>query len=175
MLNKLTQWFFSLQDLESIILLCSLWIFKRRIGHLGAPQVALVVKNPPARAGDIRDMGSITGLGRSPRGGHGNPFLYFCLENPMGRGDSRTTVQGLQNQTQLKRLSTSISHFDHLTQSKWGNNVSWNLFRLLKPSPLQVWKSANNSTWHLTEIWLCRLQLFFKVSSFDSAVGDILP
>ena len=39
-----------------------------------ASQVALVVKNPPANAGDIRDMGSIPGLGRSPRGGHGNPL-----------------------------------------------------------------------------------------------------
>jgi len=43
--------------------------------------VALVVKNPPANAGDIRDMGSITGSGRSPGGGNGNP-LYSYLENP---------------------------------------------------------------------------------------------
>ena len=39
-----------------------------------ASQVVLLVKNPPANAGDIRDMGSIPGLGRSPGGGHGNPF-----------------------------------------------------------------------------------------------------
>ena len=37
-------------------------------------QVVLVVKNPPANAGDIRDTGSIPGLGRSPGGGHGNPL-----------------------------------------------------------------------------------------------------
>jgi len=48
--------------------------------------VALLVKNPPANAGDIRDVGSILGLGRSPGGGHGNPFQFFCLENPMDRG-----------------------------------------------------------------------------------------
>ena len=48
-----------------------------------ASQVALVVKNPPANAGDIRDAGSIPGLGRSPRGGHGKPLQYSCLENPM--------------------------------------------------------------------------------------------
>ena len=42
----------------------------------GASQVVLVVKNPPANAGDIRDMGSIPGLGRSPGGGHGNPLQY---------------------------------------------------------------------------------------------------
>ena len=41
----------------------------------GASQVALVVKNSPANAGDIEDVGSIPGLGRSPGGGHGNPFL----------------------------------------------------------------------------------------------------
>ena len=50
-----------------------------------ASQVALVVKNPPASAGDIRDMGSISGSGRSPGGRHGNPLQYSCLENPMDR------------------------------------------------------------------------------------------
>ena len=44
----------------------------------------LVVKNPPANAGDIRDVGSIPGLGRSHGGGHGNPLQYSCLENPHG-------------------------------------------------------------------------------------------
>ena len=52
---------------------------------LGASQVALVVKNPPANAGDIRDVGSVPGLGRSPGGGHGNPLQYSCLENPHGQ------------------------------------------------------------------------------------------
>ena len=45
-------------------------------------QVAMVVKNPPANAGDTRDSGLIPGLGRSPGGGHGNPLQYSCLENP---------------------------------------------------------------------------------------------
>ena len=54
--------------------------------------VALVVKNPCANAGDIRDTGSIPGLGRSPRGGHGNPLQYCCLENPMDRGAWWATV-----------------------------------------------------------------------------------
>ena len=50
-------------------------------------QVALVVKNLPANAGDIRDTGLISGLGRSPGGGgHGNLLKYSCLENPMERG-----------------------------------------------------------------------------------------
>ena len=49
-------------------------------------QVALVVKNLPATAGDRRDVGLTPGLRRSPGGGYGNPLQYFCLENPMDRG-----------------------------------------------------------------------------------------
>ena len=48
--------------------------------------MTLVVKNPPTNSGDIRDMGSIPGLGRSPGGGHGNPLQYSFLENSMDRG-----------------------------------------------------------------------------------------
>ena len=43
----------------------------------------LVVKNPPAKAGDVRDTGSASGLGRCPGGGHSNTLQYSCLENPM--------------------------------------------------------------------------------------------
>ena len=46
---------------------------------MGAPQVALLVKNPPANAGDAEDMGSIPGSERFSGGGHGNPLQYFCL------------------------------------------------------------------------------------------------
>ena len=49
-------------------------------------QVALLVKNPPASAGDIRDSGLILWSGRSPGEGNGNPLQYSCLENPMDRG-----------------------------------------------------------------------------------------
>ena len=45
-----------------------------------------MVKNLPANAGDITDMGLIPGLGRSPGGEHGNPLQYYCLENPKDRG-----------------------------------------------------------------------------------------
>ena len=51
----------------------------------GASHVALVVKKPPANAGDARVSGLIPGLGRSPGGGHGNPLQYSCLENPIDR------------------------------------------------------------------------------------------
>ena len=66
-------------------------------------QVALVVKNPPAKAGHLC---SIPGLGRSPGGGHDNPLQYSCLENPIDRGAWRATVHGItQSQTWLKWLS----------------------------------------------------------------------
>ena len=51
-----------------------------------------MVKNLPATAGDIRDLGLISRLGRSPGGGHGNPLQYSCLENPMDRGIWWVTV-----------------------------------------------------------------------------------
>ena len=51
-----------------------------------------VEKNPPANAGDIGDVGSILGSGRSPGGGNGNPLQYSCLENLMGRGTWWATV-----------------------------------------------------------------------------------
>ena len=53
--------------------------------YFSVSQVVLVVKNPPANAGDIRDAGSIPGLGRFPGEGHGNPLQYSCLENYMDR------------------------------------------------------------------------------------------
>jgi len=62
-----------------------------------------VVKNPPANAGDIRDAGSIPGLGRSPGGGHGNLLQYSCLENPMDRGAWWAMVHRVaRNRTGLK-------------------------------------------------------------------------
>ena len=68
--------------------------------------VAQVVKNPPANAGDVRDSGSIPGLGRSPGGGHGNPLQYSFLGNLMDRGAWRATVHWVaKGRTRLKRLS----------------------------------------------------------------------
>ena len=57
-----------------------------------ASQVALVVKNPPANAEDVRDLGSIPESGRAPGAGNGNPLEYSCLENPMDRGTWRSIV-----------------------------------------------------------------------------------
>ena len=60
--------------------------FVRPYSDTWASQVALVAKNPPVNAGDIKDVGSIPGLGRSSEGGHGNPLQCSCLETPMDRG-----------------------------------------------------------------------------------------
>ena len=65
-----------------------------------------MVKNPPANAGSIGDLGSITGSGRSPGEGHSNPLQYSCLENPMDRGAWGTVVHGVaKSWTRLKQLS----------------------------------------------------------------------
>ena len=54
-----------------------------------------MVKNLPANAGEARDAGSISGLGKSPGGGHGKLSQYSCLENSMDRGAWRATVHGV--------------------------------------------------------------------------------
>ena len=68
-----------------------------------------MVKNPPASAGDISDVGLIPGSGRSPGGGHSNPLQYSCLENPRDRGVWWATVHGVpKSRTGLKRLSVYV-------------------------------------------------------------------
>ena len=74
-----------------------------------ASQVALRVKNLPADAGDKRDLGSVSGLGRSPGGGHGNLLQYSCLGNPVDRGAWWAIVLGVaKSQTQLEQLNTHV-------------------------------------------------------------------
>ena len=78
-----------------------------RVGHSLATEqhilVLIVVKNPPVNVGNIRDVGSIPGLRRSPGEGHDNPLQYSCLENPIDRGAWRDTVHRVPNsQTQRK-------------------------------------------------------------------------
>ena len=71
-----------------------------------ASKMVLVVKNPPASGGDIRDTGLIPGWGKSPGGGNGHPLQYSCLENPMDRGAWQTTVHRMaKGHTRLKWLS----------------------------------------------------------------------
>ena len=65
--------------------------------------MALVVKNPPANAGNLRNSGSIPGSGRFSGEGHGNPLQYSCLEMSMVRGAWWATVHRItKSRTQLK-------------------------------------------------------------------------
>ena len=54
-----------------------------------------MVKNPPVKARESGDVGSVPGSGRSPGVGNGNPFQYSCLENSMDGGPWRATVHGV--------------------------------------------------------------------------------
>ena len=90
----------------------SFTIGRKSQGYLNvcwASQVVLVVKNLLASTGDLTDasnVDSIPGSGRSPRGGHGNPVQYSCLENPMDRRAWRATVHRVaKSQTWMKWLS----------------------------------------------------------------------
>ena len=69
--------------------------------------MALVVKNLPANAGDLRDVGSIPGSGRSPGEGSGNPLQYSCLGNPRDRGAWWATVFGVAESDTTEHAHTS--------------------------------------------------------------------
>ena len=90
-------------SMELIILQLDMKV--RGAGGGGTFQVVLVVKNPPANAGDVGDESLIPGLGESPRGGLGNPLQYSCLENPMDRGSWQTTVHRFTQSRRLKKGS----------------------------------------------------------------------
>ena len=110
----------------------------------GAFQVVLVVKNLPANAEDVGNMGSVPGSGRCPGGGHGNLPQYSCLKNPTDRGAWRATVHGVtKSLTWLKRLGMHApkmqmknvvchiskqriflpsSHYNHPGDEPWANS-----------------------------------------------------
>ena len=70
--------------------------------------MVLVVKNPPANVGDLRDTGSIPGSGRSPGGGHGNPLQYSCLENPGQR-----SLAGYSPLRHKESYTTEVTSYAH--------------------------------------------------------------
>ena len=105
------QWELSMFPLFLPILSFGWYNLRFYIQFIWVSHMALVVKNPPANAGDITDVGLIPGLGRSLGGGHGNPLRYSCLENPMDRGGWQATVHWVsKSQTRLKWLSKYSTH-----------------------------------------------------------------
>ena len=76
-----------------------------------ASLMAQLVKNLPANTGDIGEVGSTPGLGRSPGVGNGNPLQNSCLENPMDRGDLQAIVRGVAKSQRTERLSTHARIF----------------------------------------------------------------
>ena len=107
--------------------------------------MALEVKNPSANAGDIIDVDSIPGSGRSSGGGHGNPLQYFCLENPMDRGDWWAIAQGLQR---VGHDWSDLAHTqgvkDYIKENKlgacsWECSINRSYFPLLLRQNVSFW------------------------------------
>ena len=110
-----------------------------------ASQVVLVVKNPSANAGDVREVDLLLGSGRSPGGGHGNPLQYSCLENLMEGGAWQAKVHRVaKSQTWLKWLNMHacitiiclsyyryltvheiVSHFGYIWISLMANDIEY--------------------------------------------------
>ena len=108
---------------------------KPTTGNSGLP-LWLSGKESSCNAGDVRDKGSVLGLGRSPGQGHGNPLQDSCLENPMDRGAWWVMVhRAAKSRTRLKRLSTQHKTF---TSSQWaveGSGNRWALWPDLRGLP----------------------------------------
>ena len=128
-----------------------------------------MVKNPPANAGDVRNMGSIPAWGRSPGGGHGNPLQYSCLQNPMDRGAWWAIVHRIaKRQTRLKRLNTH-------THTYW---EGWNQLLILEDKSNHVEshsfsKHKNNFQWKY-KYKLCTFTYFhYEIIFFGNANFNI--
>ena len=133
--------------------------------------MTLVVKNPPANAGDIRDMSSIPKLGGSPGEGHGNPLQYSCCripwtEEPKGLQSMGATVHG-NSQKQLTTHACTIlfiiavASFYVPTSSAQNMTIfadlCWHLSQFFSHlfTKMSIHeKEGNLVVWHITEeIW----------------------
>ena len=89
-----------------------------------------MVKNPPAKAEDAGDMGSIPGLGGSPGVGNGNPLQYSCLENPMEREDWRTTVHGVTKIQNTATKQQQPGEQVNLVREKVGSDMTTEIWKM---------------------------------------------
>ena len=110
-------------------------IVKKKRDLLTWRKVALVAKNPPDNARDVRDMGSIPASGRSPAEGNGIPLQYYCWENSMDRGAWRSPVHGVKELDTTEHLNTTWRNISP-NHRKW--NFEINLHIGGKPSGIQV-------------------------------------
>ena len=106
--------------------------------------MALVIKNPPANAGDIRDSGSIPGLERSPGGGHGIPLQYSCLETLTDREAWWATVHRVtqSDTTEVTPHARSTQHV--LSETVWHKVASFQDDRLNKTAHVLTCPSCSN-------------------------------
>ena len=120
--------------------LCSFWPIAHSLQKCYptqnlAFQMVLMVKNPPAKAGD---MGSIPGLGRFPGVGNGNPLQYSCLENPMDRGTGQAAVHRVtKSHTGLKQHTHTHTHTFLLPL--WGSDPFLSSIPTPPPAPVSFW------------------------------------
>ena len=109
-------------------------------------KMVLVVKNSPANAEDIRDVGSIPGSGSFPRGGNGSPLQSSCLVNPMDRGAWRAIVHG---------VAKSLSWLNWISLQKWVDT---------RHIPGFFSNTVSGSCWEI--LFLCAVLLWFSLFSF---------
>ena len=107
--------------IQGLLCLCTTFLIfcsssiTNAIGNLigTASQVALVVENQPANAGDTGDEGLIPGSGRSPGGGNTNSLQYSCLKNPTDRGVVSHSPWNAKSWTRLRTVHTHTHAFKH--------------------------------------------------------------
>ena len=124
------------------------------------PHLALVVKNPPANAGDARDAGLISVWGRSPGGRHGYPPQYSCLENSKDRGTWKATVQGVTKELDVTEHACTdcLCRISHLTSPP--SLHSWK-----RPTPASVSRDSWSSflVFELLSPWLVLVNVSYNV------------
>ena len=120
-----------------------------------ASQLAVVVSNLPANAGDVRNTSSIPESGRSTAGGHDNPLQYFCLENPMDRGAWQTV--GLQRVGHDWATNThthsNARGMGSITGRELKSYMPGEKLRVFAGRVLTIWttREGSHATWSLTE------------------------
>ena len=94
-----------------------------------------MVKNISANAEDLRDAGSIPGLGKSPEGGNGNPFQYSCLENSIDPGAWQATVPRATESDTTEQLTHTHTQARAHTHTHTHTSIGFQVALMVKNSP----------------------------------------